>query len=68
MTTITISYDVSEDKFQLIEDLLADEETNNVNFNGENFSAERGEFTSIDSDDAEYIVLLGKINLIIDGY
>lgn len=68
MTTISIAYDVSEEKFQQIAKMVADEEIRNVNFNGEDFSLERGDFTSIDKDDAEYVVLMKKINNIILGY
>lgn len=67
MTTISIAYEVPVDKFQQIEDLVSAEEIHNVNFNGEDFSVERGDFTSIDNDDAEYVILLGKINQIIVG-
>lgn len=68
MTTISIAYEVSEDKFQQIEQLVAAEEVSNVNFNGEDFSVERSDFTSIEKEDAEYVILLGKINEIINGY
>ena len=68
MTTISIAYDVSEEKFQQIAQMVADEEIRNVNFNGEDFSIERADFTCIDKEDAEYVVLLNKINHIIRGY
>ncbi|WP_139155975.1 hypothetical protein [Raoultella sp. YJ] len=68
MATITISREVSDEKIEAIQGMLSQEEINNVNFNGEDFTIERGEFTSIDSDDAEYAVLLGKIQDIILGY
>ncbi|EJG2381881.1 TPA: hypothetical protein ACX3KH_005683 [Raoultella ornithinolytica] len=69
MTTITIAHEVSADKVEAIQQMLNHEEINNVNFNGENFTVERGDFTSIDSDDdAQYVVLLGKIQDIILGY
>lgn len=65
MTTISIAYEVSEEKFQQISQLVADQEISNVDFNGEDFQIERGDFTSIDKDDAEYVTLLNKINDII---
>ena len=68
MTTITIAHDVSADKVEAIQQMLNHEEINNINFNGEDFAVERGDFTSIDKDDAEYVILLGKIKNIISGY
>ncbi|QPT15208.1 hypothetical protein I6G37_09810 [Serratia rubidaea] len=68
MTTITIAYEVSADKFAEIQSLVESESTNNANHNGEVFNIERGDFTSIDKDDAEYVVLLGKIQDVIHGY
>ena len=68
MTTISIAYEVSEEKFQQIAQMVADEEIRNVNFNGEDFQLERGDFTSIDKEDAEYVALMNKINNIILGY
>jgi hypothetical protein len=65
MTTISIAYEVSEEKFQQISQMVADQEIHNVNFNGEDLEVARGDFTCIDKDDAEYIVLLNKINDII---
>ncbi|WP_456309790.1 hypothetical protein [Serratia proteamaculans] len=67
MTTITIAYEVSQEKLQQIEQLVAAEEIHNVNFNGEDFSVGRGDFTSIDKEDADYLILLSKINEIING-
>lgn len=68
MTTITIAYEVSADKFQQIEQLVASEEIHNISFNGEEFSVERGDFTAVDKEDADYVILLAKINEIIHGY
>jgi hypothetical protein len=68
MTTITIAYDVSTEKTEAIKSMVDQEQTQNVNFNGEIFTIERGDFTSIDKDDAEYVILLGKVQDIIHGY
>jgi hypothetical protein len=68
MTTITIAYEVPADKFQAIQQMVSQEEVRNVNFNGEDFNVERGDFTSIDSEEAEHVVLLGKVQDIIHGY
>jgi len=65
MTTITIAYEVSAAKFAEIEALIDNEAIHNVNHNGEAFSIERGDFTTIDKDDAEHVILLDKINNII---
>lgn len=67
MTTITISYDVTADKFQQIEQLIASEEINNADFNGEEFNIERGDFTCIDNEEHAYAKLLYKILDIISG-
>ncbi len=68
MTTITIAYDVSNDKVETIKTMLESQQIHNVNFNGEEFSIERGDFTSIDKDEAEHVKLLNKIQGIIHGY
>lgn len=68
MTTITIAYEVSADKVQAIQNMVNQEQMRNANFNGETFKIERGDFTSIDKDDAEYVILLGKAQDIILGY
>ena len=68
MTTITIAYEVSTAKLQAITNLVEEEQAHNVNFNGEEFAIERGDFTQIDKDDAEYVQLLNKIQNIILGY
>lgn len=68
MTTITIAYEVSTAKLQAITNMVEEEQTHNVNFNGEEFSIERGDFTQIDKDDAEYVQLLNKIQDVILGY
>ena len=68
MTTITVAYEVSADKVEAIQKMINQEEINNINFNGEDFTVERGDFTSIDKDDAEYVILLGKVQSIINGY
>lgn len=69
MTAITIAYEVSDDKIKEIESLLRHEEIYNVNFNGENFTIERGDFTCIaDREDMEYIELYNKIENIISGW
>ena len=68
MTTITIAYEVSAEKFQTIAALVEEQQTHNVNFNGEEISIERGDFTQIDEDGAEYVQLLNKIQDIILGY
>lgn len=67
MTTIMIEYSVNKDKVEQIRNLLEEEEKFNVNFNGEIFQIERGDFTEIktESNDASYIKLLNKINNII---
>lgn len=68
MTTITIAYEVSADKFTEIQTMVESEAIHNVNHGGETFNVVRGDFTSIDKDDAEYVVLLGKVQDIIHGY
>ncbi|SMB46742.1 hypothetical protein SPRA44_610020 [Serratia proteamaculans] len=68
MTTITIAHDVSTEKAEAIQNMVDHEQAHNVNFNGESFTIERGDFTSIDKDDAEYVILLGKVQDIIHGY
>lgn len=67
MATVAIEYGVSKDKVEQIKNLLKTEEKFNVNFNGEVFQIERGDFTEIktESNDASYIQLLNKINNII---
>ncbi|MEI7177109.1 hypothetical protein [Pectobacterium carotovorum] len=65
MTTITIAYEVSEDAFAQIESMVESELTNTSFFSGARVSIERGDFTSIDSDDYDYVELLNKINSII---
>jgi hypothetical protein len=67
MATVAIEYGVSKDKVEQIKNLLETEEKFNVNFNGEVFQIERGDFTEIKtkSNDASYIKLLNKINNII---
>lgn len=67
MTTIVIEYSVNKDKIEQIRNLLEEEEKFNVNFNGEIFQIERGDFTEIktESNDASYVKLLNKINNII---
>ncbi|AYH33243.1 hypothetical protein F6Q07_22020 [Pectobacterium parmentieri] len=65
MTTITIAYEVSEGAFSKIESLVDSELTNTSFFSGARISIERGDFTSIDSDDYDYVELLNKINNII---
>lgn len=66
MTTITISYDVSDKKIKEIQALLTHEETHNINFNGKSFSIDRGDFTCIeDEEGGEYVKLLNDIRDII---
>lgn len=67
MATVAIEYGVSKDKVEQIKNLLETEEKFNVNFNGEVFQIERGDFTEIktESNDVSYIQLLNKINNII---
>lgn len=68
MATITIAYEVPADKAVAINKMVEHEQIHNVNFNGEMFTIERGDVTCIDKDDAEYVILLGKIQDIILGY
>lgn len=68
MTTIIIAYEVSNDKVETIKTMVESQQIHNVNFNGEEFTIERGDFTSIDKDEAEHIKLLNKIQDIIQGY
>lgn len=68
MTTITIAYEVSNEKVQSIKSLVEKEQIHNANFNGEQFVIERGDFTCIDKDDAEYVKLFRKIQDIVNGY
>lgn len=67
MTTVTIEYGVSKEKIEQIKNLLEAEEKSNVNFNGEVFQIDCGDFTEIktESNDVSYIQLLNKINNII---
>lgn len=68
MTTISIAYEVSEEKFQQISQMVADQEIRNVNFNGEDFQIERGDFTGIDGDEYSHVELMSAIQTIIAGY
>lgn len=68
MTTITISYDVSDFALSQIVELLEEKVTHDENFNGEKFEIERGDFTSIDSEEASYVKLFQSIQRIINGY
>ncbi|SVM42915.1 hypothetical protein [Klebsiella pneumoniae] len=68
MTTITIAHEVSNDKVETIKTMVESQQIHNVNFNGEEFTIERGDFTSIDKDEAEHVKLLNKIQDIIHGY
>ena len=67
MTTVTIAYEVSAAAVDKIESLLDNEADFNPNFNGAVFSIERGDFTCIDSDEYECVILLHKINNIINN-
>lgn len=67
MTIVTIAYEVSDAAVEKIQALLDNETTYNVNFAGEIFSIERGDFTCIDAEDAEYVSLLNMIFNIIDN-
>lgn len=69
MTTITIADGVSASKIEEIEALLNDVSSHDPNWNGVEFSIERGDFTCIERDDsAEAVILLDKINSIIMGF
>ncbi|PLY35366.1 hypothetical protein F164LOC_20735 [Pectobacterium carotovorum] len=65
MATITIAYEVSEEAFTKIESLVASEIDQTSFFSGALINIERGEFTSIDSDEYDYLELLNKIHGII---
>lgn len=65
MTTITIAYEVSNSAFERIESLVERELTHNSVFSGAKIEIERGDFTSIDSDEYDYVSLTHKINDII---
>lgn len=66
MTTITIAYDVSADKFAKIEALAEQEALYNYSHNGEVINVERGDFTCIDKESYSHASLLHKIFNIIE--
>lgn len=68
MTTIQISYDVSDEKLQLIQLYLNDVALRDVNWNGVDFKIERDDFTCIpDNDSVDAVNLLHTIYEIIEG-
>ena len=68
MTTVQIAYEVPASAVAKIKTLLSETAMRDVNWNGADFVIERDEFTCIpDSDSADAVALLGKINSIIRG-
>lgn len=66
MTTITVAYDVSEEKFDAIRELAEHEQKYNAGFNGDALNVERGDFTCIkNNDDLDAVILLNKVQSII---
>ncbi|WP_041689325.1 hypothetical protein [Enterobacter sp. 638] len=69
MTTISIAHDVTDETIAEIQSLLDEVSVRDIAWNGVEFEIERGDFTCIESDEsAEAVILLRKINKIIDGY
>lgn len=68
MTTVTIAFEVSDDKIKKIERYLEDVKIWHSDFSGDELRIERGDFTEIDGEMISCVEIFHRIQDIANGH